>query len=402
MTHLRKLFPLLLLAGFLLAYLAPQLAADTGNRAALVVNLGNGNVQTRCVSFSEDQITGYDLLMRSGLDVAADIQGAGAMVCGIDGIGCPADNCMCACSGGGDCEYWSYWHQSSGGWQYSQAGASMYPITNGVVDGWSWGLGAVNAASPPPNLAFEDVCQVAATATAVPPTNTAIPTNTPIPVPTLAPEITFSVDANTLNVGVCTNLRWKTTNIAAVYLNGGGVIGEEVREICPVKTETYTLRVLHAGGEETRSVTVNVIENAVTLTPTPILPTVAPVVNSSSATNTPVAVAAITQEPEAQEEAEMESAVAEDTSVETPPPAAVTPEINWVVLGPRPTKTDVPAAAEIAALPSPPQSAVTMADMPAATGQDGGKTAVPWSSYIGFLVIVLSLGLLMIHNSQKT
>jgi hypothetical protein len=418
MTYLRKLLPLLLFAGFILVFLPPQLAAGTDNRAALVVNMGGGNVQTKCVSFSEEQITGYDLLMRSGLDVAADVQGAGAMVCRIDGTGCPADNCMCQCSGGGDCVYWSYWHQISGNWQYSQGGASIYPITNGMVDGWSWGLGAVNQASPPPNLAFEDVCQVpaTATATAVPPTNTPLPTNTPIPLPTLAPEIAFSVDATTITAGACTNLRWQTANISAVYLNNGGVIGEEVREICPTKTETYELKVVYANGEETRSLTVNVLESAVTLTPTAILPTVnagaavvataVPVLNNNIVTHTPVAVAAITQESETQEEAETESAVvvADISVVEAQLPATATPEINWVVVAPQPTETDVAVAVEveIAALPSTPQSETDPAEMSVEMGEDGEKTAVAWSSYIGFLVIVLSLGLLIIHTSQKT
>lgn len=194
MTYLRKLLPLLLLGGLILAYWPPQLAAQDANQAALVVRFGDGNVQTRCVSFDEPQISGYDLLLRSGLDVTADVQGAGALVCAIDGAGCPASNCLCQCQGGGDCIYWSYWLQNGGQWQYSQGGASMVQVQPGAVQGWSWGPGAVNEAIAPPPTAFEDVCQAPVTATSAPtntpsPTATLLPTNTAVP-PSVTPTAT--------------------------------------------------------------------------------------------------------------------------------------------------------------------------------------------------------------------
>lgn len=71
--------------------------------------------------------------------------------------------------------------------------------------------------------------------------------------------IEFSVDDNDIDAGECTNLRWKTSNIDSVYLDGGGVTGEGKREICPGKTTTYTLRVKKRdGSEESRTVEVNV------------------------------------------------------------------------------------------------------------------------------------------------
>lgn len=400
MTHLRKLLPLFLFTGFILAYLPPQLAAQSDNRAALVVNMGGGNVQTKCVSFPEEQITGYDLLQRSGLGLVVEVQGAGALVCSIDGIGCPAENCLCQCAGGSDCVYWSYWHKIGGNWQYSAGGSSSYPIKNGMVDGWSWGPGASNQANPPPNVAFEEVCQVPATptATAVPATDTPIPTDTPVP------EISFSVDATTLTAGACTHLRWQTANISAVYLNGGGVIGAEVRQVCPTKTESYGLRVVYPGGEETRTLTVNVVESPLTVTPTAVSATVgagAAVVTTeptvtpkSNATPTPAAVAAVGKAVEA------ESAIAGAANVITPLPAAVTPEINWMIALPQPTKTEA-SPADIAALPPTPPGETIPAEMAVAAGQKTGETAVPWSSYIGFLIIALSLGLLIVYTVQK-
>lgn len=168
MSSTQKQLGLLLITITVLAYWPPQLAAQTPNQAALVVRLGDDQVQSACVSFSEPQITGYELLQRSGLDVVVEVQGAGALVCTIDGVGCPANNCLCQCQGGGDCVYWSYWHHAEGDWQYSQGGASVFPVTNGTLNGWSWGPGSVTAALPPPALSFNDVCQADAAAASAP------------------------------------------------------------------------------------------------------------------------------------------------------------------------------------------------------------------------------------------
>lgn len=207
-----KAFKTLLLPLLFLLFLAPSMTGETGvaapaalpaplqatqNRAALVVSTGDSVLQ-RCVAFAEEQITGYDLLLRSGLNVEVDTTGQGVLVCRIGTTGCPADDCFCACSGGGDCVYWSYWHRGAEGWAYSQQGASTYQVTDGAVDGWVWGPGSVNQASPPPDLTFDDVCGTAsATDTPVPTwtrtpslVGTRPPTATPTRPPTLAPPAT--------------------------------------------------------------------------------------------------------------------------------------------------------------------------------------------------------------------
>ena len=142
--------------------------AQGTNRAAVVISFGDGQTESACVEFSEAEITGYEALSRSGLAVEAEAQGIGAAICSIGGVGCPANDCWCHCSGG-DCVYWSYWHQVEGAWQYSQAGASIYPVTDGAVEGWAWGPGSITEAIPPPNLSFEDVCALPATDTPFPP-----------------------------------------------------------------------------------------------------------------------------------------------------------------------------------------------------------------------------------------
>ncbi len=396
MKQFRRLLPLWMIIGFLLVHLPPQLAAQTENRAALVVNLGGGNVQTRCVTFSEPQITGYDLLLRSGLNPVVDVQGMGTLVCSIGGVGCPADNCLCQCSGGGECVYWSYWHRINGNWQYSQAGAGIYPITDGVVDGWSWGSGSINEATPPPNFAFEDVCQVPATATAVPPTNTPIPTNTPTVAATPPPEIAFTADAATLNAGACTNLRWRTAYISALYLNGDGVTGEEVREVCPTQTEVYTLRVVYPGGEESRSLTITVLPAPET--PSPTATTVRLATAVPPAQSSPAAVAAATTADLEPTQPSPVAQVAEPTAA----PAETTAETIWITVPPQPTDTAVPAAAVVAALPATPQIEASPVSAVESQGQVAKETAVSWVSYIAFFSIILILSLLILWANRKT
>ena len=98
----------LILLALAAALLAPaDSLAQSGSRAALVVRFDDETAFTQCVSFSE---------VRSGLPLAVDFD-SGTAVCAISGTGCPATNCFCQCSGGGDCLYWSYWHLLDSAWQ---------------------------------------------------------------------------------------------------------------------------------------------------------------------------------------------------------------------------------------------------------------------------------------------
>lgn len=158
---------------FLLLWLVgiTAVSAQEPNRAALVVRLEDGQAVSRCVEFTEAEISGYELLNRSGLGVETDVVGMGATVCRIEGQGCPANDCFCQCKGGGDCLYWSYWMMQDGQWQYAQAGASSYRVQNGDVQGWSWGIGTPNEAVEPPTMTFDEICSVevvAPTAAAIP------------------------------------------------------------------------------------------------------------------------------------------------------------------------------------------------------------------------------------------
>jgi hypothetical protein len=137
--------------------------AQDENRAALVVSLEDGRVITRCVAFTEPHISGYDLLLRSGLALETGVGGQGTSVCRIEGTGCGAADCFCQCRGAA-CRYWSYWHWQDGAWRYAQAGAAVYQVGDGAVEGWTWGPGSVTEAIQPPAVSFDEICVADATA----------------------------------------------------------------------------------------------------------------------------------------------------------------------------------------------------------------------------------------------
>ncbi len=128
-------------------------------RAALVVDPGDGQVVTRCVSFPGPAATGLTILERSGLPLAYDATASlGTLVCSVAGTGCdfPRESCLCRCAGGGeDCRFWSYWRQDPGGaWREAPAGADAASVAAGSVEGWRFGDGR----SPPPPARFDEIC----------------------------------------------------------------------------------------------------------------------------------------------------------------------------------------------------------------------------------------------------
>lgn len=119
-------------------------------RAALVVQTSDGNLLTACVAYTEESLTGFELLSRSGLEVASITDPSlGTAVCGIEDQGCPSSDCFC-----GMPEYWSYWQSSGGDWAYAVSGSDHTVVTDGAIEAWSWGEGV-----PPALLTFNQVCQ---------------------------------------------------------------------------------------------------------------------------------------------------------------------------------------------------------------------------------------------------
>jgi hypothetical protein len=122
----------------------PTASAQVQNRAAVVVDTGSGSAAV-CVRFSEPTITGLDALQRAGLGaVVRSFSGQGGAVCGLNGVGCPADDSCLTCQAP---NYWAY-HRAgpgAGGFAFSSTGAGSTQVTDGSVEGWRWGTGAAPA-----------------------------------------------------------------------------------------------------------------------------------------------------------------------------------------------------------------------------------------------------------------
>jgi hypothetical protein len=279
-TNIRLLIAILVCA-FALG-VASGVRAQQPNRVGLVVVHGDGSTITRCIEFSGAEISGYDVLQRSGLEIVASHDpGMGAALCAIDGEGCGAEDCFCQCQGS-TCIYWSYWHLDGGDWVYSAVGASAYKAHNGDVEGLRWGEG-----DPPPVIPFDQIC-------APPPTDTPIPvTDTPVPptdtLPPSTPTVWFRLDANPIAAGSCTFVQWDTANAAEVYLDGERVDPNGSREVCPTASQEYYLRVVSAAGEKTYTLILGVTGTPSATAPTPAtsippspVPTAAPATVASA------------------------------------------------------------------------------------------------------------------------
>jgi hypothetical protein len=331
--------------------LPSSLEAQADNRAALIVRFDDETVVTRCIHFTEAQISGYEVLARSGLEVVADFSGMGAAICKIGNTGCPADNCFCDAPS----NYWSYWHLSDEIWTYAQAGATHYQVGDGAVEGWSWG-----PAEPPPVVLFEEVC--------TPPTNTPTATSTATPMPTSSPtvqsptntpspSVQFWVDADTVTAGTCTTVHWITQQMQAVRLNEQDVPATGIHSVCPCEREAHQLRVTYPNGHtETLSVTVSATGTCATTNAT------------ATATSTPArTVSSPTPQP---------TPSPQPTLKPTAQPTA-TPAISPT---PSTTPTTVPTATPLPALTTaaPPSATATRTPLPTVMPIAAPRSRAPW------------------------
>lgn len=153
-------FCALIVVSLAMGILPSGATADETNRAGLVILFGDGRVESRCVAFEQEEITGAELLAHSGLDTIIDAsRGMGITVCSIEGVGCvyPVEPCFCQCMGGGECAYWNYFYRDPGEteWIYSALGAVLRKVRPGSIEAWVWGDGK---APPPAELDLDDVC----------------------------------------------------------------------------------------------------------------------------------------------------------------------------------------------------------------------------------------------------
>jgi hypothetical protein len=360
--------------------------AQQPNRVGLVVRFGDGSAITRCVEFSEPEITGYDVLERSGLDiVAAFDSGMGAAVCAIEGTGCSAEECL-TCSYP---NYWSYWYLNSGSWVYSPAGASVHKVHDGDVEGWSWGIG-----EPPPAASFDQVC-------ASPPTDTPTPTNTPVP-PTAAsrqpgappplppiasptptatpapptatpppptPAVSFRLNRNPIPAGACTVMHWNVSNATQVYLDGEAVERLGSREVCPAASQTYNLRVAGAVGEQTHTLVLEVT-------------------GAPEATSTPEPTASPSPVPTTQP-----TATASPLPSPSPSPSPTPQPVAVVSSSPSPTPTPSPRPTHPAT--STPRPTIDVRQPAPSDQQPDAASSV---SYLAFSLIAAGLAAMLVYG----
>ena len=361
-AHIVRL--VLALTGVLLVGARPlTAAAQQPNRVALIVDFGDRHV-TRCVEFTESEITGYDVLRRSGLDVIVDPSNPmGVTICDINGTsGCPPSNCFCKCQGS-PCVYWSYHYMENGSWRYAQLGASGRKVRNGDVEGWGWGEGKINSTGQePPAIPFDQICappatdtpvptatSVPPTDTPVPPTDTPVPTDTPGPTPVPDPEAWFRLDENPISAGSCTILRWDVSNAVEARLDGDEVSLNGSQQVCPSASTEYVLTVvgLDEDQEEVYGLTLGVTGSATAASPTS-QPSALPV--SPSPTTTPEGETAASTPTAAPDAMTASTPTAESSS------AVVSGPTPGETVSPSPTATAAVVAGSIAS-PTPVQVA---------------------------------------------
>lgn len=125
--------------------------------AGLVIDYGDGRVSYAWVPFTEESISGIELLKRSGLSlVAISFGGLGEGVCAIEGTGCGVEPCRARLCQTADREspYWQYARQDGpGNWRPFALGASQSDVRDGDIDGWVW----TGAAPRLPALTLADI-----------------------------------------------------------------------------------------------------------------------------------------------------------------------------------------------------------------------------------------------------
>jgi hypothetical protein len=168
---------------------------NTAHRAGLVVQYGDGQVQTACVSFAEDEVTGVELLERADLPIVVQEGGVGAAVCKIGGDGCdyPAEQCFCERDGPRSI-YWALYQLEGQEWRYSNLGAGSVRVRDGDVFGWAWGIGESGEGAVPPVITLEELCQQPSTG----PTTAALQRPTAQQLPTRQPIYPLPSETETL------------------------------------------------------------------------------------------------------------------------------------------------------------------------------------------------------------
>lgn len=268
-----------------LAYAAAPTLAQEPNRAGIVVAHDN-QVILQCVEFTEESLSGLELLSRSGLDLNFSEEDGQVTVCRLDRRGCnaPEQDCRCQCEEAA-CWFWSYWRIEDDDWEYLDTSPSNHSVGNGAIVGWVWGLRTESGANPPPRYPFDRICQ--------PGKGTS---SKRLELPTI---VQFSADRTVINQGESVTLDWELRDANQAFLVYDdvrqGIVGEgddSRATLAPEKTTTYVILASNDEGEISQQLTITVNPAPPTATPTdtppPPTPTETPVPLPPTPTDTPL------------------------------------------------------------------------------------------------------------------
>lgn len=142
-SMLRRVGMLAIALGLVLGAGMPVASAtEPVHVAGLIVDYGGGEMTYAWVPFTEDEISGVDLLEKSGLPVlSVGFGGIGDAVCKIVRTGCDVSACRLRLCQTADhsSPFWQYLRLGPDGvWAKQPLGGSSSKVTDGAIDAWVW------------------------------------------------------------------------------------------------------------------------------------------------------------------------------------------------------------------------------------------------------------------------
>jgi hypothetical protein len=117
------------------SFAGSALAAEEGTKqVGLVITFPDGTEHVEVVTVPAAAPI-FDALNAAKIDLASADSDFGPAVCGINRIGCPADNCFCDKD-----HFWAYYHldPASNQWQAAVQGVGAFVPADGAVEGLAW------------------------------------------------------------------------------------------------------------------------------------------------------------------------------------------------------------------------------------------------------------------------